>query len=92
MEGKGLLAELVKRAGNRLIVMPGAGVNEHNIRELLAATGAREFHLSGQKKVTSRMTYRNPHVFMGVPGLPEYEIGVTDAEKIRRVVEAANQS
>jgi len=26
------------------------------------------------------------------PGLPEYEIGVTDADKIRRVVEAANQA
>jgi len=92
MEGKGLIAELVKRAGNRLIVMPGAGVDEGNIRELIGTTGAREFHLSGQKKITSRMVYRNPHVVMGVPGLPEYEIGVTDAEKIRRVVEAANQS
>jgi len=92
MDGKELIAELVRRAGNRLIVMPGAGVNEGNIRELMAVTGAREFHLSGQKKVTSRMKYRNPHVFMGVPGLPEYEIGVTDAETIRRVVEAVSQS
>jgi copper homeostasis protein len=92
MEGKTLIAELVGRAGNRLIVMPGAGVNKNNIRELVEATGAREFHLSGQKKVASRMQHRNPHVFMGVPGLPEYEIGVTDAEKIRRVVQAANET
>jgi hypothetical protein len=28
---------------------------------------------------------------MGVPGLPEYERGVTDAGKVRRVVQAANQ-
>jgi copper homeostasis protein len=90
-EGKELIAELVRRAGNRLIVMPGAGINEGNIRELIVTAGAREFHLSGQKKISSRMIYRNPNVFMGVPGLPEYEIGVTDAEKIRRVVEAANQ-
>jgi copper homeostasis protein len=66
-------------------------VNESNIRELIAHTGASEYHLSGQKKVASQMVYRNPHVFMGVPGLPEYEIGVTDAEKIRRVVQAANE-
>jgi copper homeostasis protein len=90
MEGKELIAQLVHRAGNRLIVMPGAGVNENNVRELIAVTGAREFHLSGQKKAGSRMTHRNPHVFMGVPGLPEYEICVTDVEKIRRVVQAAN--
>jgi copper homeostasis protein len=92
IEGKDLIAELVCRAGNRLIVMPGAGINEDNISELMTATGAREFHLSGQKKVASRMDYRNSHVFMGVPGLPEYEIGVTDSEKIRRVVKAANES
>lgn len=91
VEGKALIAELVRRAGNRLVIMPGAGINESNIRELVAATGAREFHLSGQKKVASRMVYRNPHVFMGVPGLSEYEIGVTDEEKIRRVVQAANE-
>lgn len=91
VEGKELIAELVRRAGDRLIVMPGAGINEGNIRELIAATGAREYHLSGQKKIASRMAYRNPHVFMGVPGLPEYEIGVTDAERIRRVVQAANE-
>lgn len=91
VEGRDLIAQLVRRAGDGLIVMPGAGINEGNIRGLIAATGAREYHLSGQKKVGSRMIYRNPHVFMGVPGLPEYEIGVTDAEKIRRVVEAANQ-
>jgi len=91
VEGKALIAELVRRSGDRLIVMPGAGVKEDNITDLIAATGAREFHLSGQKRIPSRMEFRNPHVFMGVPGLPEYEIGVTDAEKIRRVVQAAGE-
>ena len=91
MEGKELIAELVHRAGDRLIIMPGAGINETNVRELIKATGVREVHLSGQKRVPSRMEFRNPHVFMGVPGLPEYEIGVTDAERIRRVVKAGNE-
>lgn len=91
-EGRGLIADLVRRSGERLIVMPGAGIHEGNVQELVAATGAREVHLSGQTKITSRMIYRNPAVFMGVPGLPEYEIGVTDAGKIRRVVEAANRA
>lgn len=92
LQGKELIAELVRRAGDRLVIMPGAGINEGNIRELIPATGAREYHLSGQKKINSRMEYRNPHVFMGVPGLPEYEIGVTDEERIRRVVQAAQTS
>lgn len=88
MAGKELIAELVRRAGKRLTVMPGAGINDGNLRELIVATGALEYHLSGQTRVSSRMVYRNPHVFMGAPGLPEYEIAVTDADIIRRVVRA----
>lgn len=91
-EGRERIADLVRRAGAGLIVMPGAGIHEGNVRELIDATGVREVHLSGQSKIASRMIYRNPHVFMGVPGLPEYEMGVTDAGKIRRVVEAANRA
>ena len=91
MQGRELIGELVRRSAGRLTVMPGAGVNEGNIGELIAATGACEYHLSGQKLIESRMTYRNPHVFMGVPGRPEYETGVTDEAKIRRVVEAAQK-
>jgi copper homeostasis protein len=90
LEGRELIAELVRRAGNQLIIMPGAGINESNVRELIAATGVREVHLSGQKRITSKMVFRNPHVHMGVPGMPEYEIGVTDPERIRRVVQAVN--
>lgn len=90
VQGKGLIAELVRRAGDRLVVMPGAGIHDGNIQDLIRTTGAAEYHLSGQKKIESRMVYRNPHVFMGVPGLPEYELGVTDVEKIRRVVQAAS--
>jgi copper homeostasis protein len=92
MEGRELIAELVRRAHGSLVVMPGAGINEGNIGELIATTGAREYHLSGQTRIESRMVYRNPQVFMGVPGLPEYEMGVTDEAKIRRVVEAAQKN
>ncbi len=39
-----LLGELVRMAGQRLIVMPGSGLHVGNIREAVAKTGAREFH------------------------------------------------
>jgi len=45
-EGREELRELVRRAGNRLIVMPGGGVRSHNAAELVAFTGAREIHSS----------------------------------------------
>lgn len=50
MEGAPLLAELVKQAGDRIIIMPGCGVNEHNIAELARVTGADEFHFRHANK------------------------------------------
>jgi copper homeostasis protein len=43
-EALGVLEELIRIAGERLIVMPGSGLHAGNIRETVAQTGAREFH------------------------------------------------
>jgi len=40
----GVLGELVRMAGGRLIVMPGSGLHSANIREAVRETGAREYH------------------------------------------------
>jgi len=42
--GIGLIRRLVEQAGNRLIILPGAGVNARNARAILEATGANEIH------------------------------------------------
>lgn len=83
VKGIPLLAELVKRAGNRIIIMPGCGVRQNNIAEIEAATGAREFHTSARSIVHSRMVYRNENVPMGSSApASEFEIEVTDREKV----------
>ncbi len=43
-EGRALLTLLVRRAGSRLIVMPGCGVLPENIKAIAGATRAREIH------------------------------------------------
>ena len=65
IQGAVLLAELVKAAGNRIIIMPGCGVNENNIAEIARLSGAREFHFSAREPVESGMLFRNPEVVMG---------------------------
>ena len=82
-KGIDLLAELIKRAGDRIIILPGCGINEGNIAELVSKTGAKECHVTGKHQIPSQMTYTNPRVFMGVPGAPEYEKTVVDPERIR---------
>lgn len=43
-EGMELIAELVKRADGRIIVMPGAGITPDNLALIEKQTGAVEFH------------------------------------------------
>ena len=81
MEGAPLLAELVKQAGDRIIIMPGCGVNEHNIAELARVTGAGEFHFSAREQKESRMLLRNPALSMGGTDMDEYAHPVTTPEK-----------
>jgi copper homeostasis protein len=53
MDGTEVLSKLVAAAGSRIIVMPGGGVRSSNIKQLVAATGAGEYHSSC---ITNRAT------------------------------------
>lgn len=83
IKGIPLIAKLVERAGGRIIVMPGCGVRSHNIAEIEAVTGAKEFHTSARKTVQSQMIFRNENVPMGSSApASEFETEVTDRNKV----------
>ena len=44
LEGAALLAELVAATGNRITIVPGAGISASNIARVVKETAAREFH------------------------------------------------
>ncbi|MEO9455587.1 copper homeostasis protein CutC [Chromobacterium phragmitis] len=67
-QGAALLAALRGQAGERLAVMPGAGVRAENIAELAAVSGCREFHASARGAAASAMRYRRDGVSMGAAG------------------------
>lgn len=46
VEGARTIMELVAQAAERIVVVPGGGVRSGNIAEIIAATGANEFHSS----------------------------------------------
>jgi copper homeostasis protein len=77
-----LLAQLVKQAGNRIIIMPGAGVKSGNIRKLADESGAREFHSSARIVAPNPVTYVNKEV-------SDYgHVYVADEEEVRAMVQA----
>ena len=86
LEGVDLLAQLVEKAGGRIIIMPGCGVKENNIAEIARLSGAREFHFSARESVESGMVFRNPDVAMGSEDDP-YGYVVTTARRVAATIE-----
>ena len=87
VKGIPLIAELVKRADGRIIIMPGCGVRENNIGKIEAETGAKEFHTSARSIVYSKMEYRNENVPMGSSIVSsEFETVQTDREKVKAYI------
>ncbi|WP_293931102.1 copper homeostasis protein CutC [Iodobacter sp.] len=84
--GAALLKELQQVAGERLVVMPGAGVRSNNIAELVATTGCVEFHTSARLPFASQMRYCNPNVHMGIPGQDEYALVETNADLVKEIL------
>ena len=81
------LAKLVKQANGRITIMPGAGINAGNIKELYTQTGATEFHASAKVFVQSKMIYRNTTAKMGSIE-DEYQYELTAEDKVKELVHA----
>ena len=59
IDGKETLSALIKKSAERIIIMPGSGVNASNIISIAKSTGAKEFHSSASYYAESNMKYHN---------------------------------
>ena len=85
-KGLDLIKQLVDKAGDRIIIMPGSGINEDDIKKIRDYTCAKEFHLTGRKTIGSKIKYRKDGIFFsGLPQIPEYEIKITDTKRIEKL-------
>ena len=90
LEGLDLITDLVRKAGNRVIIMPGGGITERNINKIVAQSGVKEVHVVGAISAESQMRYRKPHIFMGGElRPPEFSRMVTNAGRVNELVRAA---
>lgn len=86
-EGCKNLYHLIKKAAERIVIMPGSGVTSSNAKDILSFTGASEIHASARSSRQSDMEYRNPTVTMGAKDIDEYARKETDPDEVRRIVE-----
>ena len=90
MEGTALIAELVKRAGERIIVMAGAGISAQNLAQLVETTGIRELHASARTPMISKMQARGANAKLSLAP-DEYGVVLADEIEIRRMRGIADQ-
>lgn len=79
-EGMQLLKELVKKANNRIVIMPGSGVRAANIVALANKTTAVEFHTSARINSNSKMEFINENMNEQLTSV------ATDSNEIRNII------
>ena len=82
-----LIRQLIIQAGERIIVIPGGGIDETNVALIASITRAKEIHLTGRKTIDSEMIFRRQGVSMGdLKGIPEFSRKIADTERISNII------
>ena len=79
-DGIELIKDLVDRAEERIVIMPGSGICSENIKEVANKTGATEFHSSARKKEDTKMEFQNKEMNDNLCSL------TVDAEEVRKMI------
>ena len=85
LEGAPLLKELIEKADNRVIIMPGSGINSQNLPSLIKDTGAREYHLSASRFLPSPMLSEKEALDPKGFGNAELSLRQADGDEIRKI-------
>ncbi|MGV3538342.1 MAG: copper homeostasis protein CutC [Rufibacter sp.] len=91
LEGAPLLQELIQRAKNEIVILPGGGITEQNVQEVVRKTGAKEIHASARHLIESDMQFRRQNLPMGgTPLCSEYQYLAASGTRIKAMLAAAN--
>lgn len=90
-QGIETLQKLIAQAQNRITIMPGGGITEQNIKNIIQKTNAKEIHFSGRKQIESPMQYRNEKLAFASAPQSEYTHHITNADRIRALLDAAKE-
>ncbi|MBA4146054.1 MAG: copper homeostasis protein CutC [Cytophaga sp.] len=86
LKGADLIGELIKKANGRIAIMPGSGVNENTVEEIVRKSKAKHIHFSATAFRDSAMTYRNAQIAgMGSDEGAEFKLRTVDPERIKKM-------
>lgn len=80
------LGKLVAQAGDRIIIMPGAGVKSSNLKKLIQQSNATQYHASARKAANNPLTYINTQI-------SDYgSVYIADEEEVKQLVNILNNN
>lgn len=81
-DGINMVKKLVEQADNRIIILPGSGLNSSNVVNIIKETGVTEVHTSARIRVASSTLFRNEQ-------MPEdFDLDFVDAAEIQQINKA----
>lgn len=87
LEGLDLITQLVQKAKEQIIIMPGGGIDEESVKQIVTASGVQEVHVAALTPTESRMKYRNEDCFMGTEeGASEFTVLTTDSGRLKTIL------
>lgn len=88
LDGADVIAALVTQALDRIVVMAGGGIREHNVRQLIAQTRVSEVHTGLSSLVRTQMSLQKSDVRLRKPS-PDDETAWEEVEEagMRRLVD-----
>ncbi len=92
VKGAELIGQLIQKANGRIAIMPGSGVNEETVEEVIKKSGAKEIHFSATTFRESGMKFRNKQIVgMGSDEGSEFKLRTVDPDRVRKIRELAEK-
>lgn len=92
-KGAALIGELIKKANGRINIMPGSGVNEDTVGDIVSKSGATEIHFSATAFRESAMQFRNQQIAgMGSDEGSEFKLRTVDPARVRTIRSIAEKA
>ncbi|PKP19119.1 MAG: copper homeostasis protein CutC [Bacteroidetes bacterium HGW-Bacteroidetes-21] len=84
-EGADLIASLVEQAGSRIIIIPGSGVEESNLKVLHQLCGAKEYHSSAKVRDEEKTMKVNMSSISST--LTKWKVSPEKVKEMRRIAD-----
>ncbi|HNT50808.1 MAG TPA: copper homeostasis protein CutC, partial [Cyclobacteriaceae bacterium] len=85
--------QLIQKANGRIAIMPGSGVNENTVQEIVRKSGTKEIHFSATAFRESAMQYRNPNIAgMGSEEGAEFKLRTVDPQRVKTIRQLAKEA